>query len=266
MSWQYYLAEGWRRLPGDLRRVIVVAGGMALVLLALSFLLPPEQQLWAVLGLVGVFVLVQGAVLWHFWQVRPTLRRARRLFLEGQFEAVVDILEGERASGQGDAAESTLLGNAYRQLGQLDRSEAVLREAYAAEPGEPFVAYGLGRTLLALGRYAEAADLISGALARGGQPAIVADLGHALYRAGQWDAAADALRRADALRLEPHRVLMTRYLLWRLSGADEGDLRAQLAPVAAGLEWWQAEAARCGATPYGVALAEDMTHIERLLA
>jgi len=265
MSWRHYLAEGWRRLPGDLRRVIAVAVGVAVVLIALSFLLPPAQQLWAVLALVGVFVFVQGAVLWHFWRLPPALRRARRLFLEGQFEAVIDLLEAERAAGQGDGAASTLLGNAYRQLGRLDRSEAVLREAYAAGPGEPFVTYGLGRTLLAMGRYAEAADLIAQALEHGGQPVIAADLGHALYRAGQPEAAVRALEQAAALALEPHRLLMTRYLLWRLSGADEGDIRARLEPAAAGLELWRAEAARCGATPYGTALAEDVARMERLL-
>lgn len=266
MIWWTNLVEGWRQLPGDLRRMILIAGVVGVALTALAFVLPPEQQVWAVLALVGVFVLVQAAVLWHFWRLRPTLRRARRLFMDGQFEEVVTLLEAERAAGQGDAAGSTLLGNAYRQLGQLERSEAVLREAYAAEPQAPHVAYGLGRTLLALGYYDEAADLIALALERGGQPVIEADLGHALYRAGRLEGAARALEHAVKLALEPHRALMSRYLLWRIRGADEDALQRELAPLVEGLALWRAEASRCAMTPYGIALAEDVEQIARLLA
>lgn len=266
MTWRTYLVEGWRRLPGDLRRVILVAGVVGVVLTVLAFVLPPGQQVWAVLALVGMFVLVQAAVLWHFWRLRPTLRRARRLFMDGQFEEVVTLLEAERAAGQGDAAGFALLGNAYRQLGQLERSEAVLREAYTTEPEAPHVAYGLGRTLLALGHYDEAADLIALALEHGGQPVIEADLGHALYRAGQLEAAARLLIHAGKLALEPHRALMTRYLLWRIRGAGEDALRAELAPLVEGLALWRAEASRCAMTPYGAALAEDVEQMERLLA
>ncbi len=266
MTWRTYLVEGWRRLPGDLRRVILVAAVVGVALTALAFVLPPEQQVWAVLALVGMFVLVQAAVLWHFWRLRPTLRRARRLFMDGQFAEVVTLLEAERSAGQGDAAASALLGNAYRQLGQLERSEAVLREAFAAEPEAPHVAYGLGRTLLALGQYDEAAELIALALEHGGQPVIEADLGHALYRAGQPEAAARALEHTVKLALEPHRALMSRYLLGRIRGTEEDALRGELTPLAEGLALWRAEASRCAMTPYGVALAEDVAYMMRLLA
>ncbi len=266
MTWLSRLQTAWQDLPVDLRRLLIGALLAGLGLVTLAFVGPREVQLVAVAGLIGLFLAVQAIILWRLWRHNPEFRQARRAMLQGNFEEAVRLLEDSRAAGKLDPEGQTLLGNAYRQLSRLDESERVLRAAHEADPDSPFAAYGLGRTLLAQGRYEEAADLIAHALKRRGPATLLADLGHAQYRAGMNAAAQESLARADALELEPHRALLTCYLRWRLEGqpADE-DLRKRLRRYDHGLETWRAEAERLRATPYGAALAEDVALLEKLI-
>ncbi len=267
MTWQQYLKAGWRNLPGGMRRFLITAVLGALGLVVLAFILPVEWQLLPLLALFGLFVVVQGVVLWMLWRQGPAFRRARRAYLAGDFAEAVRILEERQETDALDAAEQTLLGNTYRQMGRLLESERILRKAFEAAPDEPFPAYGLGRTLLALGQYEEAAALITRALSRGADVVILADLGHAQYRAGLVEDAEQTLEEAGRLTLDPPRALMTRYLLWRLSGQPvDQTLVARLERYDHGLDFWRAEAARFHDSPYGDALTEDIAGIERVLA
>ncbi len=246
--------------------MVVGVSLLAVALIALATLGPREWQLVAVLALVALLVLVQGYILWRLWRQSPTFRGARDAYLRGDFEGAVRLLEGSRDTRGLDPVAETLLGNAYRQLGRLEESERVLRSAYQAEPHAPLPAYGLGRTLLVRGQYAEAASLMADALANWGRPVILADLGLAQYRAGMWAEAVASLQEAVGLELEPHRALMAHYLLWRLRERPaDGALRAALEPFREGLDVWRAEAERFSGTPYGVALAEDIARIEEVL-
>ncbi|MBN1963934.1 MAG: hypothetical protein JW910_04775 [Anaerolineae bacterium] len=266
MNWRRQLRLAWGNLPGSIRRLLLAALITAVLLLVLSFAGGHDLQLAAVLGLFALFIAVQAVILWLLWRQNPEFRRARRAYLAEDFAGVIVELEPLEAEGRLDAGGAALLGNAYRQLGRLAESERVLRAAHEADPDSPFPAYGLGRTLFAQGLYTDASALIAHALARRGQPTIVADLGHAQCRAGQHDAALESLRQADRIELEPHRALMTRYLLWRLEGEPaDVDIVARLTRYDHGLATWHAEAERFQETPYGAALAADLATIERLL-
>lgn len=265
MNWQIHLVEGWRNLPDRLRLMVFGLLGASLGLILLAFVLPPDQQLWAVLGLFGLFMVVQAVILWRMAQQRPALRKARRAFLRGDFEAVLRILEEERAAGQADVASLTLLGNAYRQLGRLPESEDRLQEALAADPASPLANYGLGRTRLAGGDYESAAGLIAQALEQGAQPVVYVDLALVQHCAGREAEKLAALEKAMSFALEPHRELLAAYLGWQGGALEAQAAQARMRKAQAGLALWQAEAARFAATPYGAALAQDVARMEALL-
>lgn len=265
MNWREHLGDVWRNMPVSLRRLTYGLLVAAAVMLALSFVLPPEQQLWAVVGLFALFVVVQGAILVQLGRQRPAVRQARRMFLQEDFEGVIQILEVDREAGQADVVSCTLLGNAYRQLGRLPESEAVLRDAVELDASSPFAAYGLGRTLLAKGQFSDAATWIAQAVAQGGQPVILIELALAQYYAGDTTASLQALLRAEQYHLEPSRMLMAVYLRWRLNELTEQEARTQLAAYSTGLAAWEAESIRFAATPFGGLLSDDVDAIGHLL-
>lgn len=245
--------------------------GMALLLLALAFGAlaagPPEVRDAALIGVVGLFIAVQVIVLWGNRGMVTPYTQAQRHYLAGEFEAARDVLQAHIAASQADKRQPsadvyTLLGNVYRQLGQLDQSQDMLTKALQLEPGHHFPLYGFGRTLLVQGQYAQAAETIAQALANGAPPVVQFDLGHAYYRQGATQQALDALQVASAVsKAEPHRALMARHLLHQLGQAT--------APtpdqVRAGLAFWQAEAERFAATPYGQAVQADVQAMQMQL-
>jgi tetratricopeptide (TPR) repeat protein len=265
MNWRDYVRETWRTLPPAMRRLALGALIPGVGLLVLSFLLPPGLQLWTVVGLFALFVVVQAAILWQMWRQRPAVRKARKLFRSGDYEGVVGLLESEYLEGKGDAIGDTLLGNAYRQLGRLEESERVLTEACAVGPDMPFAAYGLGRTLLAMGCFAEAAEQIDRAIECRGLPVIHSELALAHYYAGAQEAVVAALQRVADLAMEPHRMLMTAYLGGQTGQLTEVRVREATLRHAVGLPYWQAEARLFPDTPYGSALAQDVARIEAML-
>ena len=179
--------------------------------------------------------------------------------MDGDFAGARDLIEAVRAKA--DARTLALLGNTYRQLGELSKSETVLLEAVDKAPNHYFPIYGFGRTLLAEGRYAEAADAIRRALELGAPAAVQVDLGEAYYRLNRPAEAVAALRAAGtAVAAEPPRALIAAYLLYRMREAPPP------APelVSAGLPYWQATADRFLETPYGAALLFDVRELTKL--
>jgi len=253
-------------VPANIRRLILAVLTVSLALVIFAFVGPPNLQLVAMIALVGLFVIIQIRILWIMWRQNPEVRQARKAYLARDYQAAIRILlAAEQEKGQLDIMGQTLLGNAYRQIGRMQDSERVLRSAYEAEPDAPFAVYGLGRTQLVQGHFAEAASLIEQALQSRGAQVILADLGHAQYLAGL-PGADDALVRAARLDLQPHRALMTVYLRWRLSGEPADNvLRERLRRYDHGLAYWQAEFERFQDTPYGKALGEDIARIDGLL-
>lgn len=254
------LLEGFRAWEQPAKTALLAALGL-LVLDSLALSFGPESiRLPAVIGFAGLLIVIQLIIMWANRGMTTPYTRAQRLYLSGDLVGAAVLLEPLREQKIAFARDLTLLGNTYRQLARLDQSEQVLLEALDKAPQDYFPIYGFGRTLLSMGRYAEAADAINRALALGAPQAVRADLGEALYRNGDGQAAREALQAVQADG-DPARTLMVGYLLYRLDAAE-----SPVKPVVVdGLAYWQATAARFEQTDYGKSLAEDVRWMQTLV-
>lgn len=205
------------------------------------------------LGVVALLMVAQLVILWANRGMVTPFTRAQRAYLNEDFATALRILESYAVEHPSDVRALTFLGNTYRQLGDLVKSEEVLTKALGLAPEHHFPLVGFGRTLLAQGHYQQAADLLRQALLRGAPEIVSLDLGEALYRTGSVDAARDTLHSLTSIKHEPYRALMAAYLLSRVG---EGSVPSFL--VHQGLPYWQASAERFAHTAYGSALAEDV--------
>ncbi len=251
-----------RNLPHDFRtwdRLTQIAFVLGLVLLgaaaAVFFIGPPDIRLPVLVGGSGLILVLEVTVLLGNRGMRSAYALAQQHYLAGDFESARALLERGRASGRASARVLTLLGNTYRQLGDLENSSAVLSEALNKEPDHHFPLYGFGRTLLAQGQFAEAAAVIRRALDAGAPPVVLGDLGEALFHAGMQDEAARTLRVAAEqreTRETPHRLLMAYWLLYEMGDA----FPLTSAQIEDGLSYWQASTERFAGTPYGARLGQ----------
>lgn len=216
----------------------------------------------ALFAVFGLLMMAQAIFMWANRGMVSPFTRAQRLYMRGDLDAARAILEDLRNQGKADMQALTLLGNLYRQLGLLDESTQVLYEAVNNSPNHYFSQYGFGRTLLVAGHYADAAEHIDQALADGAPPVVAVDAGEAYYRIGDFERARQRLIQAQPhAGAEPHRTLMTAYLLFRLDAGQP----PHPALIHAGLEYWQAQAALFAHTPYGAALADDIRAMQALI-
>lgn len=240
-------------------RVALVAAFVLLAVTLLALLFGPQNlRQPALIGFVGLIFAIQLIFMWGNRGMVTAYTQAQRAYLAEDFDSARQILETLSVNGKSDVRSLTLLGNTYRQLGMLDKSEEVLTKALELRPLDHFPLYGIGRTLLVKGQYSQAADKIKQALDAGAPPIIQFDLGEALYRIEQLDQARLALRAAKDVSQEPQRALMSQYLLYRLG--DGAPPTAEL--VALGLPYWQDNALRFRNTPYGQILAEDVQRMQ----
>jgi tetratricopeptide (TPR) repeat protein len=249
---------------------------MALMLLVALNRTEKDDRIPLVVFFVGVMALIQTAILLRGSRQRGVLAKAQQAFVNGNYEEAASLLEDTlvqtRQNGRvPDVKMLTVLGNTYRQLGQLAKSEALLREAVEKFQGQDFPIYGLGRTRLAQGDYAEAALLIEQALAQGSRKVIRADLALALFYGGADSAKViETARQATrVLNLENYRALMVNYILYK--NYNEGSqqeielAKRVIRNMVAGLIYWQGEAKRHATTPYGQRLAADLAEMETIL-
>jgi tetratricopeptide (TPR) repeat protein len=229
---------------------------LLVALLVITALAPPESRTAPLITFMIVLLVLQVLVLWANRGLVTPYTRAQRHYLNGDFEAARDILE---QSGDQDVRALTLLGNTYRQLGNLDKSQEILKDLSTKHYNNYFPLYGFGRTLLVMGQYAEAAETIQRALENGAPPAVQADLGEALYRQGWEEAALKALQTVrPIIHNEPYRALMVDYLLYRLGAGTPPDITL----IQSGLAYWVASAERFRHTPYGLALQMDIEDLQ----
>lgn len=238
------------------------AFGSALALLIVALIAaafaPVETRPLILIGALGLLIVAQAAVMWGNRGMVTPYTLAQRAYLGNDFARAREILETERAVGKADARSLTLLGNTYRQLGDLIESEQILSQAVDNAPEDQFPRYGFGRTLLAQGRYAEAAAQFERALATGAPAVTRMDWGEALLRAGRDDQAGRVLMETPE-NGEAYRGLMKAHLLYTLG------LEAIPHPALArgGIAYWQASAERFAHTPYGEALVGDVKAMQQ---
>jgi tetratricopeptide (TPR) repeat protein len=253
------------RAFGEWDRLSVLALVMTVLLLIVVLFIaafgPSTLRQPAIIGIIGLVIMIQVTFMWGNRGMVTPLGTAQQAFMDGDLDTARAILEQERANGKANARALTLLGNTYRQIGLLDESEAVLREALDIQPLHYFPLYGFGRTLLAKGDYETAATAITQALEAGAPPVVQFDLGNIRYRQGLMDEAYQLLTAVRPLVNEPYRVLMADYLLFQLGAGDSPAHEL----IRSGLDYWCASADRCKHTVYGEALTRDIQQLLALL-
>lgn len=236
---------------------------IALIMLAIvvSILVTaPDLKTPASIGAVGLLLATQGIFMWGNRNMVSPYTQAQRLFIDGKFEEVVAVLKQYIADEPHPIIDAlVLLGNAYRNLGQLHESEAILRIALARRKNYHFALYGVAKIRLAKGDYGEAIKHLEIALKHGAPDIIRFDLAHALLRLGQEDEAIAILRELVSVE-DAHRALFAQYALY-MDGAE----KPSASLIEAGLPFWKAESERFHDTPYGQAIAHDVRAIEQLL-
>jgi len=258
-----------RRIFNDLRhwdRPTQIAFGLAVVLLiigvVLAVLAPQEQRMNVIIGVGGLLIVAEVAVLWGSRGMVTAYTQAQRLYLNGDLEQARELLESARATGKADMRVLTLLGSTYRQLGRLDESAAILYEALNKAPEHHFPLYNLGRTLLAQGKYAESANLIARALEAGAPAVVRFDLGEAFYWMGDSERAAEHLLKVQPTLSEPHRQLMAAWMLHRIKQSDPPDSRL----IDTGILYWDAAADRFAETSYGQGVSEELRALKAVMS
>ncbi|MBZ0280363.1 MAG: tetratricopeptide repeat protein [Anaerolineae bacterium] len=238
---------------------------VALALLVITFFAlvygPLTLRQPALIGFLGLLFGTQIIFMWANRGMVTPYTQAQRRYLAEDFEGARQLLEELQAADKADVSALTLLANTYRQLGMLEESERVVKKAIEIRPFDHFSLYGFGRTLLVMGRYAEAAEAITQALEAGAPPIVRLDLGESLYRMGNLDDARMALEMVHQIEQESFRALMTEYLLYRV-GAGGRPLRPL---IEAGLPYWRATLKRFQHTPYGQSLVADVQDMQTLL-
>jgi tetratricopeptide (TPR) repeat protein len=219
-------------------------------------------QTAALVGGLGLLIAIQMIVLWGNRSLITPYHQAQQKFINGEFAAARDILKADIENSAKPPIDSlVLLGNAYRNLGQLRESESVLRIALARKPYYHFALYGLGKIRLAMGDYAEAIQHFEKALKADAPEIIRFDKAIAHYYAGD-DKQALAELNAMPETNEIHRQAFASYLLHCLANAPmpEHELLAD------GLAFWEAELGRFPNTAYGNVLAGDIERMREMLS
>jgi tetratricopeptide (TPR) repeat protein len=243
---------------------IALAVDLALLLLAVLILFTSDPlRTPALISAAGLLVALQGIMLWGNRHMVVPFTQAQRHYVAGEFAKARDILRADMdelmANGKHPTIDAlVLLGNTYRNLGQLRESESILRIAVARRPDYHFAQYGLAKTRQAVGDYNATIMYLSEALKRGAPAIIRFDLAFTQYLRGD-DGAARAVLNSIPEADEIHRVLMTAYLHHELTQGAFPD--AEL--IAAGLPFWEAEVERFGHMPYGRDLQVIIQHLRK---
>jgi tetratricopeptide (TPR) repeat protein len=233
-----------------------IVGVVLLILfVVLTVTASPESRSTFLVAAGAMLLVTQGVVLWANRGMVTPLAKAQRAYLAEDYETVLELLEPAARTERLDSKGWMLLGSAYRQLTQFDRSVAALENALRLEPNHHASLYNFGRTLLVMGDYAAAIPVFESAFEAGAPEVLRLDLGEALYRLGDKDAARVQLYRAKAvLKDDPPRALWIDALLYRMGEVHRPDDDL----MRAGLDYWIATVERFHTTPYGAALRQDI--------
>lgn len=227
-----------------------------------------DRRFWLVIGLIVVMAIIQMVILLRGGPQGSALQVARRYYMQGNFDAAINLLEDSLAdTANPDVEALALLGNTYRQQGRLEQSEKHLQRAVGLDAGNNLALYGLGQTLLAQGRYNEAAELIQSALTQGIRKAVQVDLLLANYLANTnpQHLLELAHKVSRLLGLEDYRALMLNYLLYNLVENEQPTALRYMQNSASGLAYWQSQARRFAETDYGRRMATEVLEMKALL-
>jgi tetratricopeptide (TPR) repeat protein len=231
---------------------------LSLGLLIVAFMVfqfgPQSLHQPALIGMVGLLFAAQIIFMWANRTMVTPFTEAQRYYRAEDFERARMILEQVVAAGKADVNVLTLLANTHRQLGDLDQSEEIVKKALLLRPKDHFPLYAFGRTLLIKGEYLRAAAVFQEAHNQGAPDIVLLDLGEAWFRA---ERPTEALQPVEQ---EPHRLLMMQYLRYRLGAGQPPESQI----IADHVNYWQETAQRFQHTPYGIALAYDVSQMKTL--
>ena len=233
-----------------------------LLLLPLGFFGPEPIQLPAKSGAFGLLLTMQLLVLWGSRRVLSPYHQAQQHFIDGDYAAARDILEGIPDSGRKSVDALTLLGNVYRHLGDLDKSRAALQHALQLRPDYHFTLYGLGKLKLVAGDYEAASCFIRKALSSGAPDIVQFDLGQAFYLLGKHRQANQCFDNIHSIIDEaPAQVVLMDYYRHQMQGGASPSPSA----IREGIQFWRQEAGKYRHTPYGAALQKDVAALKARL-
>lgn len=232
---------------------------MALILaapaLALSVAGDDSLRGYAVASLMASLFVAQLIFLWASRGMVSDYTRAQRHFLRGEFNHAQHILTDHLIKHPKDVQAMTLLGNTYRQLGDLDHSHAILLEAINIQPTNHFPLYGFGRTLLVAGQYEQALRIFQKSLKAGGHDITYLDMGECAYHLGDTTTARETLKIGlDRASADENRAWMAQALLNKMDNIPLPSLSDT------SQAYWTAQAHLFSHTPYGEALNKILAH------
>lgn len=256
-----YLVKAFRSWERSTQLAFITAFILLLISFVVVITSSSNLRQSALIGVIGLIIALQLIFMWGNRTMVTAYTQAQRRYLAEDFIGARDILEAFHNTGKPNVNSLTLLANTYRQLGNLDKSEEIVKKALVLRLFDHFPLYSFGRTLLIRGLYAQAIDTLRQALQAGAPSIVEFDLGEALYRNGEFDASAELLERIRDPQQEPFRLLMTDYLLYRMRRSGIPDT----VEVVAGIDYWRELAIRFQTTPYGQALADDLAFMQSLV-
>ena len=261
MIFAHFARDLTQRLPEwdrSARLSLYLAAILLVVLLLLGFLGPSEIKLPARLGAFALLLTLQLLFFWGNRRAISPYHQAQRHYLAGEYELARDLLETVPQNQRESVDALALLGNCYRQLGQLDASRAAIERALALKSDYHYALYAAGKLSLVVGDYHDARAYFESALAAGTPALVHFDLGQVCYYLGSADAAAH-LREFQAASLDERaKAVMATYYLLDISktGAWAPLLTQEV------IAYWLDEAERYQQTDYGKRLLADIEQLQ----
>jgi tetratricopeptide (TPR) repeat protein len=240
-----------RRWDTATKIAMCLAFGLLLVMIAVLALGGERWRNPALAGGIGMLGSMQAIALWGNRHLVSVYTQAQRAFINGDFAQTRALLEklmsdNQQAQKNTDIDVYVLLGNATRNLGDTQTSLRVLQHALQSQPDYHFALYGLGRTQMVLGAYAEAITSIKKSILQGAPNVVKFDLGFAYFLANDHEMAQQTFLDILPNLNEVHRRVMAQWILFRL-GATE---KPSDSTIAEALVFWQAEVRRFAGSVY----------------
>src|SRR6185369_12623836 len=162
-----YLIKAFRSWERSTQLAFITAFVLLLISFTVVTVSSGNLRQSALIGFVGLIIALQIIFMWGNRTMVTAYTQAQRRYLAEDFIGARDILEAFHNTGKPNASSLTLLANTYRQLGNVQKSEEIVKKALALRPFDHFPLYSFGRTLLIRGFYAQAIDVLKQALQAG---------------------------------------------------------------------------------------------------
>ncbi|GAB1421959.1 hypothetical protein MASR2M15_21610 [Anaerolineales bacterium] len=245
----------WDRTTRNAMLIALVFAGILVILL---FTGDDNLKTVSCIGIFGVLIVMQVIAMWGNRGMIEPLAKAQQAFLNDQYEKSLHILESE--ADHESAVVQLLMASNFRQLGQFEASADLLAGLIEKDPQNDRAYYARGKLALVQGLYEAAITDFQRALKLGAPHFVQFDLGFTYYALGNIERAIKVLNAARPyVEAEAPFLLYVEYIECLLD--PERYLSQTLKED--GIAYWEEEARRFPATPYGQQLFEDINVINQ---